>query len=354
MPPARRHNGMTLLRGWRRYQFGFLVILSCAFVLFSNSRADAQSEANRATARALAAEGYEALQQEDYVTAEDRFRRADELVHAPTLVVDHARALTGLGMLVEAHERYELVLREGIGANAPWVWKRALEDAQTEVEALKPRLAWLVIVVDYPDEPQVVVDGQTIPIAALGVARATNPGERNVEVSAPGFVSQTTELSLAEGEQRELRFVLEQEERADEPEAVSADGDHAVSEQSEPEFDDERRRRRLWAYGSLGIGGTSLIVGGVAGALFISAGNELDATCPSADTCPERVRDDVKAYRRFGWVTGVGLGVGVVGLATGIYLLVTEEAEAKGAAQTQRPSIAPMLTAETVGVWGEF
>ncbi|HTU62208.1 MAG TPA: hypothetical protein VMF89_27305, partial [Polyangiales bacterium] len=85
---------------------------------------------DRAAARALALEGYNALQRKDFATAEERFRRADKLVHAPTLVVDHARALTGLGRLVEAYERYALVVREGVSDNSPWPWKRALQDAE--------------------------------------------------------------------------------------------------------------------------------------------------------------------------------------------------------------------------------
>ena len=80
-------------------------------MLTASPRAFAQaSEADRATARSLAREGHDALLKKDYALAEDRFRRADQLVHAPSLVVDHARALVGLGRLVEAHERYALVL----------------------------------------------------------------------------------------------------------------------------------------------------------------------------------------------------------------------------------------------------
>ena len=73
-----------------------------------------RAEADRATARELAAAGYHALKRGDYAVAADHFERADALVHAPTLVVDWARALTGLGLLVEAGEKYELVIREGV------------------------------------------------------------------------------------------------------------------------------------------------------------------------------------------------------------------------------------------------
>src|ERR1041384_5444151 len=87
-------------------------VLGTTLVFSSVPHAWAEASAqDREQARKLASEGFDALERNDYATAEDRFRRADALVHAPTLVVDHARSLAGLGRLVEAHERYELVLR---------------------------------------------------------------------------------------------------------------------------------------------------------------------------------------------------------------------------------------------------
>src|SRR5688500_12087611 len=152
--------------------------LTLTFIVTLAARASAEpTAADRATARALAREGFEALKTDDFVTAEDRFRRADALVHAPTLVVDHARALVGLGRLVEAHERYSLVLREGVTPNAAWPWKRAYADAQKEIEVIKQRLAWLTIEIvgpTAPTEPEVSIDGKPIPAAAVGVRRATD------------------------------------------------------------------------------------------------------------------------------------------------------------------------------------
>src|SRR5450432_4669336 len=121
---------------------GLTAVLLCA-----GSALAEPSAADRATARSLAGEGYQALQTKDYATATDRFSRADSLVHAPTLMIDWARSLVGLGKLVEAQERYEQVIREGVDAKAPKSWQRALADANTELAELKPRLAWLTITV---------------------------------------------------------------------------------------------------------------------------------------------------------------------------------------------------------------
>src|SRR5277367_5346205 len=77
-------------------------------------RALAQSDADRATARSLGQDGQSALENKDYATAEDRFRRADKMVHAPTLMLGLARSLSGEGKYVEAQEAYNRIVREGL------------------------------------------------------------------------------------------------------------------------------------------------------------------------------------------------------------------------------------------------
>ncbi len=353
MPSKRRHSlaragGIGQPRG---AQFAAALAVLLAVVLARG--VSAQSEADRATARSLAAEGYTALQASDFATAEDRFRRADALVHAPTLVVDHARALVGLGRLVEAHERYELVLREGVPANAPRVWKQAISDAEQELAALKPRLAWLVLYVDAPEDASVRVDTADVPRAALGVPRATDPGSRSVTVSASGFLTQDVQVDLSEGERRELRFRLEvdpsvvplEEAPPTKPEPAAP---------APPESDTSwLLPQRTWAYIALGVGAAGVIGGGVTGGLFLREGSDLEKKCPDPDRCPAVYEDDVKRYRRLGWASGIGLGVGVAGLAAGAYLYLTEDEEERESVGASG-GILPLLTYDGVGVWGRF
>src|SRR5689334_22048125 len=142
---------------------------------------------DRATARDLAIKGYEALQAGDYALSADRFKRADALVHAPTLLVDLGRSYVGLGRLVDAHEAFQQVLREGAPADAPASWHRALEAAQKEDAALEPRLAWVTINVEGADKPHVKLDDEELSQVSLGVRRAVDPGHRTVVAAAEGF-----------------------------------------------------------------------------------------------------------------------------------------------------------------------
>jgi hypothetical protein len=74
-------------------KLGPLLSSVAAGLLWVSAATAEPSAADRATARSLAGEGFQALQSKDYAAAADRFGRADALVHAPTLTLDWARAL---------------------------------------------------------------------------------------------------------------------------------------------------------------------------------------------------------------------------------------------------------------------
>jgi hypothetical protein len=102
-----------------------------AALSFSMHPAWAQpSASDRATARALAEEGGEALDRKNYEIAADRFARADALVHAPTLSLELARAQVGLRRFVEAQESYLRIIREGVPPGSPPSFTKAFQDAQ--------------------------------------------------------------------------------------------------------------------------------------------------------------------------------------------------------------------------------
>jgi hypothetical protein len=300
-------------------------------------------------ARSLAAEGYEALVAKRYQTAEDRLRRADALVHAPTIVVDHARALVGLGRLLEARERYQLVIREGVDAKAPPSWKQALADAEKEDAALDSRFAWLIIRVDGPSNPNVTVDGATIPVTALGARRAMDPGLRAVRVTASGYVSADQSVTLREGEERELAFVLKP------PPSVDLE-DGGSNEAATPAVASEGGKPRWPMWAAFGAGGAGLVVGSVTGALALGAHSDLKSQCgpekcrPTSAEEKRRMDGDVSRYHTLGTLSGIGFAVGVAGAAAGVVLLLT----GKPASQAAALPLVPLVGPGTVGVEGRF
>ena len=305
----------------------------------------AQSEADRATARSLAREGHDALLKKDYGLAEDRFRRADSLVHAPSLVVDHARALVGLGRLVEAHERYALVLREGVAPNAPAAWVRAKQDAEVEIEAIKPRLAWLTINVSGPNNLAVSLDERAVPQAALGVRRAADPGERVVRVSAPGFLKREERLTLAEGEEKSIDIALELD-----PDASVRLEDEPDKPQPSP-VQTTRGRDHTLSYVLWGVGGAGIALGAITGVVFLGKNSDLKDKCPDRK-CPEGAVDqsEIDKFRLYGTLSGVGFGVGIAAAAAGTVLYFVGGDEPPPGQAFIRPYVGPA----SVGAFGSF
>jgi hypothetical protein len=315
--------------------------LVCAALFAMPARAQG-SEADRATARALALEGHDALQKKDYKTAADRFGRADTLVHAPTLVVDWARALQGLGRFVEAHEKYELVLREGVGDSAPKSWLRALEDAKKELDALKPRLAWVTVILKDPPDASVKIDGVLVPPAAVGVRRAADPGFPEVTVSALGYEPFKQTVTVGPGEEKSLEVSLRKLPEVA-PAPAATDAAYRPRQKS--------AARRTAAFIAFGLGGAGVVAGGVTGGLALRKRSDLKAEC-RGELCPSSSSKKISTYHLYGTVSPIAFGVGVVGLGTGLVLLLTEpNAEDHASAG---PSVRPLLGLGLLGAEGTF
>ena len=347
---------MTLLGRNSRALFDAVVlVIAILLTLSAPALAAEPTAADRATARALAREGFEALKSDDFVTAEDRFRRADALVHAPTLVVDHARALVGLGRLVEAHERYSLVLREGVSPNAAWPWKRAYADAQKEIEVIKQRLAWLTIDVEGPTEPQVSVDGKPIPAAAVGVRRATDPGERSIKAGGVGFYPKEETVNLVEGAEQTVSFELEAmppEVAAESQPQSQAEGAAGQEQRPADGPPAEPAKDNTLAYVALGVGGAGLVAWGVSGVFFLKEHATLQDECANNKCEPEQ-QEHKDRYETLGWLSGAAFGVGVAGVATGVTLLLLNDSDTTEAT-TKPVRVTPYFAGNSVGVTGQF
>ena len=301
-----------------------------AFVLLLARARLAHAEDNasdRATARGLAGEGYAALEKKDYVTAEDRFRRADELVHAPTLVLDRARALVGLGRFGEAYAAYDSIIRETLPSKVPPVWKRAVKDASVEIEAVKPRVAWLTVNVKGASAPQVAINGDELPPQRLGERLPETPGDLKIVASAPGYVTQVIDQRLSEGEEKRVEVALQPMPKPT-PEIVvvpPAPSKHAEHSQRE-----RGNGRRTLAYVSFAVSGVGVALGATTGILWLNARSDIKAACgglacqPQNETERARLEDDKQRYDTFGTLSVIGFGVGLAGAATGVTLLLTQ------------------------------
>jgi hypothetical protein len=250
------------------------------------SVAAAQTDATRAAARELGAEGVEAFQAGDFATASDKLGRAFKTVKAPSLGLWSARALVKLGRLVEASERYLEVTRLDASTGDTAVQKQAQQDAAREREELKPRIPSLTLeVTGAGPDVSVTLDGATIPSELLGAKQPSDPGKHVVEAKSGGRVLRR-EVTLNEGQPLALKLDFT-EASAD----TGAPSSTPAATSSTAPADGAAKPSRpipagVWV--GVALAGVGAATGGVA-ALLASSKRE-DMKCPG-DVCPPSERE---------------------------------------------------------------
>jgi hypothetical protein len=328
----------------------------------------AQSDADRATARQLGLEGQQALDAKEFKTAEDRFRRAEKLVHAPTLLLGLARGLAGEGRYVEAQEAYNRILREGVAPGAPDAFKRALDDARTEVGAVSPKIGGVTITVKAAGggeiaEPKVTLDDHPLNSASLGVRRAVDPGQHVLKVAAEGYRPAEASFSVPEGGSVDQPVTLEKDPSyvPPQPPAPGGAGGPAqtpgVTGPAGPEHA-ATTSTKMPAYApwiAFGIGGVGLAVGSIAGLVAMGKHSDLSKSCQNA-VCDSSHQGDVNSYHSVASVATIGFVVAGLGAAGGVVLLLMQSGGDAHAAAAEPPGryVAPVLGLGTIGARGRF
>ena len=329
-----------------------LVLLLLPAVASAQSPAPV-SEADRATARQLAADGKAALERKDYAAAADRFARADSIVHAPTLLMGLARAQTGLGKWVAATGLYRRILREGVAPGSPPAFFDALADAQKELDALSPRLPNVIINVKGPAK-SVTVDGTAVPIAALGVKRPVDPGSHLIRVEGDGQVPVEVSVTLAEGKVETVTLELEPAPHAAPvTPVVEAHPRPPVAPPPPPPQppSSSASLRRTLGFVGIGVGGAGLVMGAVTGGLALSKHSELSQNCRNSVCLPGEY-GTLDSYNLVSTLSTVGFVAGGVLAATGIVLVATAPKAAP--ATTGKVWLSPVVGAGYAGVEGAF
>jgi hypothetical protein len=312
------------------------VTLAC--LLLSSGSALAQSDDDRASARAMATQGLAAEEAGQFADAVALFKRAEAIVHAPPHLLHIARSEAKLGRLVAAHEAYFKIAREEIPSTAPRAFLDAQTAAQKEMADLKPRIPTLKIVVE-GGTGTVTMDGAPVPDALVGIARPLDPGRHNLQAKGRKLASPAMVVDLAEGAHETVRLVL----------APAAGGPDDVAETTAPPPEPAQRGSNVPAYVAWGVGAAGLAVG--------TAGKRSDAEaiCPPG-RCPESRRAEVEeldsSADSAATISLIGYGVGIAGVGVGTVLFLLNR---KGTSrETARGAVMPWIGAGSVGLNGRF
>jgi hypothetical protein len=376
-------------RGGRRHAAGPSALARCAFARCAFARcafarrafarcaflalglvpaiASAQvSDVDKSTARALAQQGQNALTQRDFATAADRFARAAELVHAPTLGLGLARAQVGLGQWIAAAETYRRVLREPLPASASAAFTKAFADARRELAELEPRIPVVTLAVRGAPAARVTLDGTPVPGAALGVGRPVDPGKHAVRAEAEGFAPAQAAFTAEEHKSEAVTLTLERAAAAPEvlpppppplpPPATAAPRPEPGAEPPpsagpvapEPPSSSASLRRTLGFVG-LGLGGAGIVLGAVSGGLAIPKHSALQTACPGG-RCPESQANALGSYHVLTNLSTGGFIAGGVLAAAGMVLVIS----APRAPASASAGVTPVIGAGYAGAEGWF
>ena len=168
----------------------------------------------KSSARAAFNEGIDLQDKGKPAEALRRFEAAQSLFDAPTHLLHIAECQALIGKLVEAQETYTTLDNKNLAGQAD-VFKQAQTQGHAELQALKPRVPTLKVVI-HPD-PQtlqslvVTLNEQQVPGNVATVARPVNPGTYRATATATGYATpQAQTFTLQEKEQKTIELTLAQ------------------------------------------------------------------------------------------------------------------------------------------------
>jgi len=334
--------------------------LGVALSATSYAWADDPSAADVASARQLAQDGTKLANAGHCAEAIDKLARAERLYHAPSTLERLGFCQAKLGKVVEASENLLRVTRESLPANAPKAFVKAQERAAKLLPATRARIAKLKIDVTAPPNTAIAVtiDGESLPSANIGTDRHVDPGEHNVEATAPGMIAAKTRATLRDGESISVTLALEPDPNAPKTTPVATPSTTTPSttpaktspaDPRTPAGHDDEEPSRLPAYLALGVGVVGIGVGSVFGLLATGKKGDLDAACSGEKRCPETQESTLDSAKSLATVSTTGPLVVAVGLLAGGVLCFTSAPSKRGAR-----SATPYVGAGSIGIAGSF
>ncbi len=351
----------------RSLRTGAIGVGLCAVLLADPARASTEEE--KAGARAAATQGSTAFDQQRWADAVDLFSRAESLVHSPVHLLFKARALVQLGQLVKARETYLEITREPAPATPSPSLSNAQDAARTELAALEPRLANVLIKVEGAGAADAVVtmDGVKLPAALVGISSPVDPGEHKFQATGNGVQSELVALVSKEGGSDTVSLELKSA-----PDVVSPGATPALAQASPgavpvasntaaPVADVSAQSAhhgaglRVGSYVAFGVGAVGVAVGTVFALTAKGKYDDANALCESFPC--NLTRDQANRRTQFGkdgdtdkTLSLVGFIAGGVGVAAGTALFVLSGKKSESGAA----SVEPWLGLGSAGLSGKF
>ena len=320
-------------------------LLGIAAALAVSANAFAQTDDEKATARALGQEGQAALDKGDAKTAEDRFHRAVMIFDAakavvpPTLILGYARGAAANKHFIAAEEAYNRMIRAGLPPGAPAPFVKALEDAKKEIDAVTPHIARVTINVTGCDSPSVTLDGATVPSMMFGIKKPIDPGAHEIKASAVGCKASTSSFTVDDGKESTANVTLEKEastnvttnpntnntntsNNTSNTSNTSSTSNTSTSTSTSTTTEGGGSGLKVAGIVTLGVGGAGLILGAITGGLALGAHSDIANSCPDPKNCPASVQGKIDSYHTMGTISTIGFVAGGVLAVAGVVMFI--------------------------------
>lgn len=198
------------------------------------------------------------------------------------------------------------------------------EVAREHLASLEPQVPFVTVRVERAQsEQRVLLDGSPLRTAAWGTPIAIDPGPHRLEASAAGYAGWSSPFQMAAGERKVVVI----------PELVAATKVEVppppASEGEKPPAADEKGHSNVVGWVVLGSGVAALGVGTYFGIAALSTQNDVEKECPTSKTCTSKGNELSDKAQTQAWASNIGIGVGIVGVLVGGYLLLTAPGSAK-------------------------
>ncbi len=308
------------------------------------------------SARQLYNQGMNLKEKGDLPGALEKLRAAHALGNTPVTGLELCRVHAALEQPVEAREICLGVSRIPPLAQETQRSQEARAEATRLAESEKPKIGALRLkVTGVPPgfAPTVVVDGATVPLAALGEPRAVNPGTHTVSARVGSGVETKATLETREGELRDVELIVQ----APPPDERPAPPVGAQPETSPPGPREKKESHPLVTVG-LAVTGVGALVGTLAGVIAMSKEGDLSDKCIGKN-CGRELHDELDSAKTWGNVSTAFFIVGGIGLGTSLIAMLAASStkSASTPAKTRvasTPHITPVLGLGGAGIHGSF
>jgi hypothetical protein len=296
-------------------------VLRASTVLPAGASVDSATKAELKTATQQYERGVDAMDAEKYAEALTFFQQSYETVNSPNSRLRVGRALAKLGKLPEAYRELSQTLKQSLElAASQKKYKKTVETVQKELDEIKGKLAYVTI----RQGAQLQLQGQTIAPSNWQEPQPVMPGAVSVDVTFTDGRNRKQQLTLKAGERAEVAIAPPPASVATQQLATTQSG--APTTATSHGSSGMRRTTVGIIFGTVGLVGVGTFVG-FALVAAPSYGNSKAGCAPQG--CPESAVDNEGSKARMQGIGYASLGVGIVGLGVGTWLILSGDSKSE-------------------------